>query len=88
MRRSTFTPEQIPQALRQAEGGTAVVDVCRKLAVAEATFSRRTKPYAGLDVSERRELKRRWDENRRLKAALADPPRDESTLRDALGKTW
>jgi hypothetical protein len=26
MRKSTFTPEQILQALRQAEGGTAVID--------------------------------------------------------------
>jgi transposase len=32
MRKSKFTPEQILQALRQAEGGTTVVDICRKMA--------------------------------------------------------
>ncbi len=39
MRKSQFTPEQILQALRQAEGGTAVGDICRKLGVAEATVA-------------------------------------------------
>ena len=33
MRKSMFTPEQILQALRQAAGGTAVVDICRKVGV-------------------------------------------------------
>ena len=27
MRKSTFTPEQILQSLRQAKGGTAVIDI-------------------------------------------------------------
>jgi len=31
MRRSRFTDEQILMALRQAEGGTTVADICRKL---------------------------------------------------------
>jgi len=88
MRKSKFTPEQILQALRQAEGGTAVGDLCRKLGVAEATFYRWKKQYTGLDVSELRELKQLRDENRRLKAAVADLTLDKSILRDALGKKW
>lgn len=35
MRKSKFTREQILQALRQAESGTAVVEICRKLGVTE-----------------------------------------------------
>jgi putative transposase len=54
MRKSKFTPEQILQALRQAESGTTVVDICRKLGVTETTFYRWKKQYTGLDVSELR----------------------------------
>ncbi len=38
MKGKPFTDEQITQALRQAEGGTPVVDVCRQLGVIEASF--------------------------------------------------
>ncbi len=88
MRTSKFTPEQILQALRQAESGTTVADICRKMGVAEATFYRWKKQYAGLDMSELRELKQLRDENRRLKAVVADLTLDKSILRDALGKRW
>jgi putative transposase len=38
MRKSRFTEQQIAFALRQAESGTKVSEVCRKMGVAEATF--------------------------------------------------
>ena len=88
MRKSKFTPEQILQALRQAESGTAVVDICRKMGVTETTFYRWRKQYTGLDVSELRELKQLRDENRRLKQVVADLTLDKTILRDALGKEW
>jgi putative transposase len=37
MKRSKFSEEQIACALRQAEGGTAVADVCRQLGSSEAS---------------------------------------------------
>ena len=49
MRTSRFTPAQILQALRQAESGTTVVDICQKLGVTETTFYRWKKQYAGLE---------------------------------------
>lgn len=38
MKKSRFAPEQILQALRQAEGGTVGGELCRKLGVTAATF--------------------------------------------------
>lgn len=40
MKRKRYSDEQIAFALRQAEGGTAVEEICRELGVAEATFYR------------------------------------------------
>lgn len=40
MRTHRFTEEQIVLALRQAEAGTPVREICRKLEIAEATFHR------------------------------------------------
>jgi putative transposase len=47
MRKSKFTPEQILQALRQAEGGTPSSTSAGSSGVAEATFYRWKKQYAG-----------------------------------------
>ncbi|HEU5406142.1 MAG TPA: transposase, partial [Nitrospira sp.] len=47
MRRSKFTEEQISMALRQAEVGTPVTDICRKLEITETTFYRWKKKYGG-----------------------------------------
>lgn len=38
VKRSKYTEEQIAFALKQAELGTAVPEVCRKMGVSEATF--------------------------------------------------
>ncbi len=38
MKQRRYTDEQIAFALRQAEDGTAVAEICRKLGVSEPTF--------------------------------------------------
>ena len=88
MRKSRFTEEQILQAIRQADSGTAVVDVCRKLGISEQTFYRWRRQYAGLEASEVRELKSLKEENRKLKQIVADLTLDKTILREALGKKW
>ena len=43
MKKSRFTNEQIAFALKQAENGTAVTEICRKMGVSEPTFCRKKK---------------------------------------------
>ncbi|MBM4406911.1 MAG: transposase [Chloroflexi bacterium] len=52
MKRSRDSPEQVAFALRQAEGGTPVPEVCRELAISEQTIYRWKKVYAGMGVEE------------------------------------
>jgi putative transposase len=84
MRSSKFTKEQIVQALRQAESGTAAADIYRKLQVTETTFYRWKKKFTGLDVSDLRELRQLREENRKLKGLVADLSLDKTILREAL----
>ena len=38
MKSSRYTPEQVPSGLHQAEEGTPVSEVCRKMGISEQTF--------------------------------------------------
>ena len=40
MKKSQYTAEQIAFAMRQAETGTPVPEVCRKMGISEQTFYR------------------------------------------------
>ena len=84
MKKSRFTDEQIAFALRQAEGGTPVRDVCRKMGVSEQTFYRWKRKFAGMGVAEVRRLKQLEEENRKLKQLVADLSLDRQILQDAL----
>jgi putative transposase len=86
MKRSRFSDEQIAYALRQAESGTAVADVCRQLGVSEATFYVWKKKYANLGTSEIRELRQLREENDRLKRLIADLTLDKHILTEIVRK--
>ena len=57
MKKSKFSDQQMAFALQQAETGTSVADVCRKLRISEATFYRWKDRYGSLMPSEVRKLK-------------------------------
>jgi putative transposase len=88
MKRKRYSDEQIAFALRQAEGGTAVEEICRKLGVAEATFPRWKKQFAGMGTVEIRRLKQLEEENTKLKRLVADLSLDKTMLQDVLRKKW
>lgn len=84
MKKSRFTEEQIAFALRQAEVGASIREVCRKMGVLEQTFFRWKKKFAGMGVAEVRRLKQLEEENRKLKSLVADLSLDKAMLQDAL----
>lgn len=86
MKKSPFTDEQIVYALRLAESGTPVVDVCRQTGISEATFYMWKKKYADLGVTELRKLKHLEDENARLKRIAADLALDKQILQEVVRK--
>jgi len=86
MKKSKFTEEQIAFALRQAESGTTVAEVCRKMGISEATFYNWKKKYGGLGVSELRRLKQLEEENARLKRMVADLSLDKQMLQEVIQK--
>ena len=86
MKQKRFTDEQIAYALRQAEGGTPVADVCRQIGVSEASFYLWKKKYAKLGLTEIRELRQLRDENARLKRLVADLTLDKHILGEVVRK--
>jgi putative transposase len=81
-----FTEQQIVFALRQADTGTPVAEVIRKMGVSEPTFYRWKKQYAGMGINEVRRLKQLEEENRKLKQIVADLTLDKQMLQDVLSK--
>lgn len=86
MKKTKFTEAQIVFALKQADTGVSVQEVCRKLGISEATFYNWKKKYGGLGVSELRKLKQLEEENMKLKQIVADLSLDKQMLQDVLKK--
>jgi putative transposase len=81
-----FTEEQISFALRQAEGGTPVTEVCRKMGISEQSFYRWKRKYEGMGVAELRRLRQLEEENRKLTKLVADLALDKHILQEVLQK--
>lgn len=84
MKRKRYTEEQIAFALRQAESGTPVAEVTRKMGITEQTFYRWKKKYAGMGAAELRRLKQLEEENKKLKQLVADLSLDKKMLQDVV----
>ncbi len=88
MKKSRYTEEQIAFASKQAELGTTVTDVCRKMGISEATFHNWKKKYDGLGVSELRHPKQPEEENARLKHMVAGLSLDKQMLQEVVRKSY
>ncbi len=86
MKSSRYTAEQVAFAMRQAESGTSVSEICRKMGIAEQTFYRWKRKFAGMGIAEVRRLRILEEENRKLKQLVADLSLDKQMLQDVLRK--
>ena len=86
MKKSKFTEEQIAFALKQAESGTTVEEICRKMGISQATFYAWRKKFGGLGVAELRRLRQLEEENAKLKRLVADLSLDKAMLQDVVSR--
>lgn len=82
MRKSRFSEHQIVGALKQAEAGVAVKDICRERGISPATFYPWRAKYGGLEASDLKRMKELEQENQWLKQMYADLSLDHKILKD------
>ncbi|EIW9269114.1 IS3 family transposase [Klebsiella pneumoniae] len=86
MKKTRYTEEQIAFALKQAETGRTVKDVCREAGISEASYYNWKAKYGGMEASDIKKMKGLEDENRRLKQMLADLSLECRALKDVIEK--
>jgi putative transposase len=85
MGKKGHTEEEVLRVLREAESGETVVEVCRKHGI-QQTYYLWKKKYAGLGLSELRELRQLREENAKLKRLVADLSLDRHVLQEIVAK--
>lgn len=88
MKKTRYTEEQIAFALKQAETGTRVEEVCRKMGISEATFYNWKKKFGGMGVTELRRLRQLEEKNQSLKRLVADLSLDKEMLQEVIKKKF
>lgn len=88
MKKSRFTDRQIIAALKQAEAGTPVPELCREHGISSATFYKWRSKFGGMEVSMVGRMKELEEENRRLKKMYAEAQLSADLLKEALSKKW
>lgn len=88
MKGKRYSEEQVIRILKEIESGKSVRDVCREHGVSEQTVYRWRNKYGGMEVPELRRLKELEEENRRLKAVVADQAVDIQLLKEINAKKW
>lgn len=86
MGKKGHSEEEILRVLREAESGDTVVEICRKHGISQQTFYSWKKKYAGLGLSELRELRQLREENAKLKRLVADLSLDRHVLQEIVAK--
>jgi putative transposase len=86
MAKRGHSEEEILRVLREAESGETVVEVCRKHGISQQSFYLWKRKYAGLGLSELRELRQLREENGKLKRLVADLSLNRHILQEIVAK--
>jgi putative transposase len=86
MAKKGHSEEEILRVLREAESGATVVEICRKHGISQQSFYLWKRKYAGLGLSELRELRQLREENGKLKRLVADLSLDRHILQEIVAK--
>jgi putative transposase len=88
VKKKRFSVEQIVAVLKEAELGSPVAELIRKVGISGQTFYRWKKVYGGLEPSQARKLKQLEEENAKLKRLVADLSLDKIMLQDVVKRKW
>ena len=88
MKKSRFTDSQIMDALKRAESGISVLDMCRELGISTATFYKWRAKFGGMDTSMMSKMKELEEENRRLRRMYVEEKLKAEIVAEALAKKW
>ncbi len=87
MKKNRFSEEQIVRALSDIDAKRkTVAEISRELGASEGTIYKWKQKYAGLDVSDLRELRELRSENTKLKRMVADLMLEKDAIEDVLKK--
>ncbi|KCV17578.1 transposase [Bordetella holmesii CDC-H643-BH] len=88
MKKSRFTDSQIIEAIKRAEAGLAVPELCRELGISSATFYKWRSKFGGMDVSMMSRMKELEAENARLRKMYVEERLKAELRAEALEKKW
>ena len=84
MRRSRFTEHQILAALKEADAGATVKDLCRRHGISPATYYQWKSKYSGLQASDLKKMRELERENARLKQLYDETSLENQALKELI----
>ena len=87
-KKSRFSDSQIIDALKLAEAGLTVPELCRELGISSATFYKWLPKFGGMDVSLMARMKDLAQEKQRLHKMYVKEKLKAEIVSEALAKKW